>query len=299
MQSLLFTGATGFLGTNLLPSLKKQYSVDTLASDSSADYNINLVTDEISLRHRYDIVFHAAGKAHVLPKNESEVKLFFDINFEGTKKLCNALEKSGIPKSFVFVSTVAVYGCDSGELISEEHSLDGSTPYAKSKILAEKYLDQWCKVHDVILTILRPSLIAGKNPPGNLGSMIKGLSSGRYLSIAGGKSRKSVVMADDLANILSVCVNRGGIYNICDSNHPSFCELEELICRQLGKKKPLNIPYCIAFMLALFGNILGEKSPFNLNRLNKITKSLTFSNTKLKTELGYVPSDVLSNFQIH
>ena len=46
----------------------------------------------------------------------------------------------GPPKALVFISTVAVYGCESGELITEEHPLEGETPYAKSKILAEEYL---------------------------------------------------------------------------------------------------------------------------------------------------------------
>ena len=76
-------------------------------------------------------MLHACGKAHVVPKTEAEKQLFFDINYIGTIHLCNALEKVGTPKALVFISTVAVYGCEFGELITEEHSLDGDTPYAK------------------------------------------------------------------------------------------------------------------------------------------------------------------------
>ena len=102
MQSLLFTGASGFLGSNILPLLKTNYDVDTLALDANATYNINLVNDDVHLNKRYDIVLHAAGKAHVIPKTEEEIKLFYDINFEGTKKVCSALQQSGVPKSFIF-----------------------------------------------------------------------------------------------------------------------------------------------------------------------------------------------------
>ena len=184
MKKILFTGATGFLGSNVLPLLRLNYEVETLAFDPNADFNINLVTDEIILKKQYDIVLHAAGKAHVVPKTEEEKKQFYDINYEGTKKLCRALEQNGVPKSFIFMSTVAVYGCDIGDLITEDHPLDGESPYAKSKIMAENFLKEWCSKNNVVLTILRPSLIAGKNPPGNLGAMIKGISSGKYLSIA-------------------------------------------------------------------------------------------------------------------
>ena len=299
MKSLLFTGATGFLGSNVLPLLRQNYEVETLALDPKADFNINLVTDQIVLSKQYDIVLHAAGKAHVIPKTEEEIKLFFDINYEGTKKLCSALEKSGVPKSFVFMSTVAVYGCDIGEKITENHSLDGETPYAKSKIMAEEFLKDWCSRNNIILTILRPSLIAGKNPPGNLGAMIKGISSGKYLSIAGGVSHKSVMMACDLANVIPLCEDKGGIFNICDDSYPSFHELEVLISKQLGKKRPpLNIPYWVANILAHIGNLMGKKAPINSLRLEKIVKSLTFYNEKIKNELGFVPTDVLSNFRI-
>ena len=299
MKSLLFTGATGFLGSNVLPLLRQNYEVETLALDPNADFNINLVTDQIVLSKQYDIVLHAAGKAHVIPKTEEEIKLFYDINYEGTKKLCSALEKSGVPKSFVFMSTVAVYGCDIGEKITENHSLDGETPYAKSKIMAEEFLKDWCSRNNIILTILRPSLIAGKNPPGNLGAMIKGISSGKYLSIAGGVSHKSVMMACDLANVIPLCEDKGGIFNICDDSYPSFHELEVLISKQLGKKRPpLNIPYWVANILAHIGNLMGKKAPINSLRLEKIVKSLTFSNEKIKKELGFVPTDVLSNFRI-
>ena len=298
MKTLLFTGASGFLGSNVLPLLKDNYEVDTLALDENATYNINLVKDDIKLNKKYDIVLHAAGKAHVVPRSPEEEKLFYDINLEGTKEVCKALENVGAPKSFVFISTVAVYGCDIGEMITEEHPLEGTSPYAKSKLLAEQFLQEWCKKNNVILTILRPSLIAGKNPPGNLGAMIKGISTGKYLSIAGGVSRKSVLMACDIAKVIPLCEEKGGIFNICDDSYPSFHELELLVSKQLGKKFPLSIPYWVANCLAHIGNLLGNKAPINSVRLEKIVKSLTFSNEKIKKELGFIPSDVLSNFVI-
>lgn len=299
MKTLLFTGASGFLGSNVLPLLKDNYEVDTLALDENATYNINLVTDDIKLNKKYDIVLHAAGKAHVVPRSPEEEKLFYDINLEGTKEVCKALENVGAPKSFVFISTVAVYGCDIGEMITEDHPLEGTSPYAKSKLLAEQFLQEWCKKNNVILTILRPSLIAGKNPPGNLGAMIKGISTGKYLSIAGGVSRKSVLMACDIAKVIPLCEEKGGIYNICDNSYPSFHELEVLISKQLGKKLPLNIPYWVANCLAHIGNLMGKKAPINSKRLEKIVKSLTFSNLKIRKELGFIPTDVLSNFVIN
>src|SRR5574344_1708129 len=124
MKTLLFTGSNGFLGNNNLPQLEEMYSVDTLTRLSESTYKCDLSKEVPVLNKKYDVILHAAGKAHVVPKTKEEEKLFFDINLDGTKNLCKALEKSGVPKSFVFISTVAVYGCDSGDLITEEHLLD-------------------------------------------------------------------------------------------------------------------------------------------------------------------------------
>lgn len=297
-MNLLFTGASGFLGDNIASLLKTRYTVSTVGLTADDDYTVNLSEETPRLSRPYDIVLHAAGKAHAIPRNEQEKRLFFDVNYQGTLHLCQALEKAGLPKAFVFISTVAVYGCSSGEQITEAHPLNGSDPYALSKRMAEEYLQEWCDKRGVILSILRPSLLAGRQPAGNLKDMIQGIRSGRYVSIGGGKARKSILMAEDIARLLPLVAGKGGIYNVCDNHHPSFRELEELIASQLGKSLPANIPYWVAKSCALAGDCLGRRAPINSLRLKKITATLTFSNEKARRQLGWEPLDVVSHFKI-
>ena len=297
-MKLLFTGASGFLGNHIYPLLKEKYSISTIGLTSLDNYFVNLAITVPFLTEKYDIVLHAAGKAHSTPKTEEEKQLFFDVNLQGTKNLCVALERTSIPMAFIFISTVAVYGCDCGENITEDHPLNGMTPYALSKIQAEQYLQEWCNKHHVTLGIIRPSLIAGPNPPGNLGAMINGIRNGKYFSIAGSKARKSVLMVQDIANLIPLLAEKGGIYNVCDTYQLTFRELESVICRQLGKSMPLSIPYWLAKSMAAVGDCLGSKAPINSLKLNKITKSLTFSNEKAMRELGWKPMNVLDNFKI-
>lgn len=298
MEKILFTGGTGFLGKNVRPILDKEYEVTTCGITSEDMIKANLAKETPKLDKHYDIVLHACGKAHVVPKTEAEKKAFFDVNYTGTKHLCEALEKVGVPKAIVFISTVAVYGCEYGDLITEEHPLEGKTPYAKSKIMAEEYLTEWCKKNNVVLGILRPSLLAGKDAPGNLGAMVNGVRKGFYMNIAGGKVIKSILMAEDIARILPSLVEKGGTYNVCDTRQPSFGELSISVAKQLGKGKPMNIPYWMAWCMAKVGDLLGSKAPINSYKLEKMTKSLTFSNEKARKELGWEPSDVLDNYKI-
>jgi len=298
MDNLLFTGASGFLGNNILPNLQMIFDVKTMSLSCTDTYNVNIANTVPVLNESFDVVLHAAGKAHVVPKSDEEKKSFFDINYQGTVNLCKALESSGIPKAFIFISTVAVYGLEFGENITENHPLNGDTPYALSKIQAEEFLTDWCARNNVKLGILRPSLIAGPNPPGNLGDMIRGIKTGKYLSIAGGKARKSVLMVEDIDRMILPLIEKGGVYNVCDDSQPTFRELEILISKQLGKNPPVSIPYWLAKSMALVGDLLGEKAPINSLKLKKITESLTFSNEKAKHELNWQPLNVLENFRI-
>lgn len=298
MKKLLLTGASGYLGKQIAPKLRSMYFVKTLGRSESNDIISDLGNGVLNLKEKFDIVVHAAGKAHVKPQSEEEANAFYEINYQGTVRLCSTLERIGVPESFVFVSTIAVYGLVEGENIDESAPLKGESPYAKSKIMAEEFLQEWCKKNKVKLSILRLPLLCGPNPPGNLGSMIKGIESGKYMRVAGGKARKSVLMAVDIANLIPMLENRKGIYNVCDDDQPTFKDLEMLICSQLGKREPYSIPYWLARVFAHLGDLLGDNAPINSERLKKISCSLTFSNTKVKRELDWVPESVLENFVI-
>ncbi len=298
MQKLLFTGGTGFLGHNIMPLLIEQYSVTTCGIMPEDVIKVNLAKQIPVLPEKYDIVLHACGKAHQEPKTEEEKQLFYDVNYQGTIHLCKGLERVGLPKSLIFISTVAVYGCEYGEMITEEYPLNGKSPYADSKIKAEQFLTEWCKNNGVVLTILRPSLLAGKNAPGNLGAMVNSIKKGFYLNIDKGRVVKSILMADDIAKLIPLVATKGGIYNVCDTKQPSFGELSFLIAKQLGKSKPISIPYWLAWCVAKVGDLLGRRAPFNSIKLEKMTKSLTFSSVKACKELGWVPTDVIQNYKI-
>ena len=299
MKKLLFTGGTGFLGFNCKPILEKEYSITTCGITDRDDIRSDLSKEVPSLPEKYDVVLHACGKAHIVPRTEEEKRSFYDVNYQGTVNLCSGLEKAGPPQALIFISTASVYGVDEGTMITEDHPLKAESPYGKSKIMAEEFLQKWSKEHHVILTILRPSLMAGKNAPGNLGAMVNGIKKGYYVNIAGGAARKSLLMAEDIAKIIPLVEDKGGIYNICDNTHPSYKELSEVIARQLGRRPPFSIPYWMARILAVLGDWAGNRLPFNSYRLDKLTKTVTLSNEKARRELGWTPMETLSSIVVN
>jgi len=295
---ILLIGSNGFLGRQIQTTLNPKFDIITLSrSNSRIECDIS---NFIPFLPKVDIVIHAAGKAHSVPKTSLEKQSFFDVNFKGTQNLLKGLEESKtLSKSFVFISTVAVYGRDNGVNISENTPLFAKDPYGLSKILAEQLVLDWCKKHNVICTILRLPLLAGQNPPGNLGAMIEGIQKDYYFNIAGGYAKKSMVLAKDVAKSILKVAEIGGIYNLTDGYHPSFAELSNHISIQLGKGKPMNMPLWLASIIAKFGDLLGSKAPLNTNKLKKITSDLTFDDSKAREAFGWNPNPVLEGFKIN
>jgi nucleoside-diphosphate-sugar epimerase len=295
-MKILITGSTGFLGLAICNILQKDNTLFGL-SRSNCDYNTELQNDVPEFIDQFEIVIHAAGKAHSTPKTILETQDFYNVNLIGTQNLLIGLENYKIPKRFVFISSVAVYGLEIGKDINEEYPLSAKDPYGLSKIKTEQLVIDWCQKNNVICTILRLPLLVGENPPGNLGAMVKVIQKGFYFNIAGGQARKSMVLANDIAKIILKASEIGGIYNLTDGCHPSFYELSNAIGKQYGKLRLFNLPFFIAKFIALFGDVLGDKFPLNSSILKKITSDLTFDDSKAREFLGWKPNKVLDYYK--
>ena len=293
---MLLTGSNGFLGHYIYKYIKNYFVVSTLTR-SKGDYKINLEQEIPNFSEQYEIVIHAAGKAHTNPKSNQEIASFYNINVIGTKNLLEGLSKS-LPKQFVFISSVSVYGLIEGLNINETAPLLAEDPYGKSKIDAENLIKNWCEENNVICTILRLPLIVGVNPPGNLGSLIRGIKKRYYFNIGGGKAKKSMVLATDIAKFILNAAQVGGTYNLTDGIHPTFKELSNYIVSQLGKSYIPNLPLSIAKQLAFAGDIIGDRFPINSNKLSKITSTLTFDDSKARAAFGWDPTPVLEGFKL-
>jgi len=302
-KNILITGYPGFLGNYIKEHfLNIGYSVYTLGLIKFDDPNhiISDISKEITNLPdiEFDIVIHAAGQAHIVPKNKTEKELFYKVNFEGTKNLIRALDSlTNPPRSFIFISTVAVYGLETGQLLDENTPLKPTTPYGDSKKLAEDFINSWESTTRKI--IIRLPLLVGKNPPGNLGRMINAIKKGYYFNVNGGTARRSMVLAEDIAKFIQTLSMHEGIYNLTDGYHPSYKEMSMAISVIIknGKSTILNIPYSFLKFFAVTGDLLEKvsKKSFSVNSLvlQKVTSDLTFSDEKARTELKWNPRKVL------
>ena len=286
-MNILLTGASGFFGQTLTNYFKTSHNIFDL-SIPGINNSIRLDKEVPSFNQFFDLVIHAAGKAHSLNESEVLTNQFFEVNVGGTQNLLKGLDLSGVPKQFVFISSVAVYGIEHGFSITEKAKLQAHDPYGLSKIRAEQVVLDWCDKHNITCTILRLPLLVGKNPPGNLGAMIKAIYKGYYFNIDGGKAKKSMVLAEDVARFIPIIAPLGGTYNLTDGVHPCFSDLSNAI----AKKKMNNLPLFVAKIMGYLGDCFGEKAPINSLKIKKITSDLTFDDSKARS-LGWKPQSVL------
>ncbi len=292
MVQLLITGASGFLGGILAKALNFEYNITTLGRKQKLDIRCDLAHQVPIIDTIPDYVIHAAGLAHFYPSSPKDERRFFEANYNGTKNLLSAFDDRSGPKGFIYISSVSVYGLESGTNILETQDLNGFTPYAQSKIQAEELVLEWGQKNKVTTGILRLPLVCGANPPGNLGSMIRSFKAGRYPKIGKGDNRKSMVYGPDIPKVIPALFEKGGIFHLTDGHHPSINEIENALELVTGNKPALKIPKLVASTMAKIGNSL-PYFPINSAKLQKISGTLTFNDDKARKELGYTSTRVL------
>ncbi|NVJ86774.1 MAG: NAD-dependent epimerase/dehydratase family protein [Algoriphagus sp.] len=292
-MKILLTGGNGFLGRYLVKSLKSIGEVIQLGRSSSSDIIADF-TKAIPSLPMVDMVVHAAGIAHFIPKTQEEKDLFDLVNVLGTKKLLDRLsQNSKKPQTFVFISSVSVYGLETGELINEDFPLLGNTPYALSKIKAERLILDWGEKYGVTVFILRLPLVVGEKAPGNLGAMQKAIQAGYYFRVGKGEARKSMVLAEDIGRLIPSLINyNGGIYNLTDGVDPTISELDSAMARKINKNIKV-LPLALIRPIAKLGDKV-KLFPINSYRLEKLIGQLTFDSSKSKKELNWNPKSVLN-----
>jgi nucleoside-diphosphate-sugar epimerase len=287
------TGASGFVGRHIVPVLASHgFDVTTIGRGDAADLRADLSTTVPDLRGEPGWVLHAMGHAHRVPKTETERTAFTRVNVEGTRNLLRAVERIDC-RGIVHLSTVAVYGRTEGQGLTEDCALQATDPYGQSKRDAEDVLREFAERRRCPLLIVRLPLVAGAGAPGNLGAMVQAMRRGYYFRIGAGEARKSMVLAEDLASHLPGWFGRTDTVNVTDGHHPSLVELERRLTEQLGRGRPLAIPMSIAKFLARVGDIAGDRIPFSTARLAKLSTSLTFSDARARSHLGWVPRRVV------
>ena len=171
MGRILVTGGAGFIGSNLAESLLAEGHKVTVLDDFSTGKMSNIrshvnnsnftfedgsITDQATisnLMERNDKVLHLAAQIHV-DKSMKSPKDVFNTNLNGTLNILEAARKKGI-EQIVYASSSEVYGSAKTEKINESHELNPGSPYAASKVAADRACFSYNETYGLPVNIVR------------------------------------------------------------------------------------------------------------------------------------------------
>lgn len=273
-MSVLLTGSTGFVGTNLISFLKGKYQINSLKKKSEVNIHEN-------------IVIHLAGKAHDLKKTSTPDE-YYQVNTELTKKIFDAFLLSDA-RVFITLSSVKAVRDQVDDELSESHIPSPITHYGKSKLLAEQYILSHKIPHGKRIYILRPCMIHGPGNKGNLNLLYKLVSKGIPWPLGAFENKRSFCSIDNLLYIIKELIERedipSGVYNVADDEPLSTNQVISLLAKSQNKKPKIwKVSKGLIESIAKLGNVL--RLPLNEERLQKLTDSYVVNNKKIATAIG-------------
>ena len=300
------TGATGFIGGNLVRELLKQgYQVKALVRNESNRKNIEgldmdvifgELRDKVSLDHALngcDVLFHVAASYTFWAPDP---KAIYETNVKGTENMLTTALAKRI-KKVVYTSTESTIGiAQDGSLGTEDMEAEPSNligHYKKSKYMAEKLALKMC--HEGLpLVVVNPTTPVGPFD-------VKPTPTGKF--IVDFLNRKMPVYVNTGLNLIDVedvakghilALERGRIGEkyILGNKNLSFKEILSILERITGIKAPwLRIPIWLALGAAyidefVWGKALGRYPRIPISGVQAARKFRYFDCSKATRELG-------------
>ncbi len=296
VQSVLVTGAAGFVGQALVAALQAQHrdlrralrhpapgtgSKDVFVGDIGPD------TEWRQALQGIDCVVHLAARTHVLDEHDIDpLPVYRHINVDATRRLAQQAAAAGV-RRFVFLSSIKV----NGESTDTRPFTRDDTPqpldaYGISKHEAEAALRQIGAETSMEIVILRPPLVYGPGVKGNFLRLLQAVARGTPLPLASINNQRSLVYIGNLVDAIIACIDApaaaGKTFLVSDGEDISTPTLIRKLAAALGKA-PRLLP-CPPALLHCGAALLGKRAA-----AMRLTGSLAVDSSALRQELGWQP----------
>ncbi len=257
-MNILLTGATGFLGLNVLELLKKSpHTIYILSHQKNINKKLGKniiiksgdISDKSSLikikkeNPEIEILIHIAALVPKTKKEDNEV-LMKKVNEKGTENLLNVFGKD--LKSIIYASTAEVYGSAlKNKIVNEQTRPKPISNYAKTKYNAEKIIQIFSKKNKIQSVILRYSVMYGYDDPIEraIPNFIKASLQNKEITIKGGEELRDYIHIKDAAKAIlnALDKNTSGIFLIGSGKTISIKQTAEEIIKKAKSKNKIRI----------------------------------------------------------
>lgn len=296
MTTLLVTGASGFVGTHLLPrlsphrvrlALRNRQRAGNVAAYEVVPYNpIESDPDYSALLNGVDVVVHLAGIAHTRATAHAHT----EFNSRATARLAEESARHGI-KRFIFLSTIKVHGqftpSDAGRHVSftADSPLAPQDDYSISKAGAEQSVIQACAGTATQYVLLRPPLVYGPGVRANFLQLMKLVHRRIPLPFSAINNRRSFIYVENLVDIIQQCLEHPAVANhalVMKDYDDSTPGLVRTLASAFGRDARL-FPLAPGY-LARLGKLIGRE-----DSVQRLTESLLVDDNAMRQLLNWTP----------
>lgn len=261
-QKVLVTGAAGFIGSHLAERLVA-LGANTRAfvhynssgswgwlDQSSVRDQIEVVLGDIRDREsidvamkKVDVVFHLAALI-AIPYSYDAPLSYVRTNVEGTLNVLQSARSQGVVK-IVHTSTSEVYGTARSVPISEEHPLQGQSPYSASKIGADKIAEAFHLSFDLPVVTVRPFNTYGPRQSARavIPTIVTQALSQHEIRLGSLEPTRDLnFVTDTVEGFIKAAESNnavGEVINLGTGREISIGELAQTILQTMGKKIPV------------------------------------------------------------
>lgn len=309
-KKVLVTGATGFLGVNILRAFDKIRDVEVVAASRNKTNLPDFFHGEVregdlcspeyrkSVVNNIDVICHAGTWASMWGHTQQEKENFYDPTID----LIEQAIDSGV-KRFLMTSTVAMNKPTKERTIMDDFSKTNYTgfwPHVDFLIDIDQYMKLNAARGMQMTTMRLGHFIGAGNKIGLLPALVPRLKTYMVPWLSGGKSRLPLIADTDLgdsyvAAVLTEALESYESFNICGGSFPTAREVIEYVADKTGAPKPIySVPYSVGYMFAwlmesLFP-ILPGKAPFLTRSIVHLSEDWECSVNYAETKLGYRPN---------
>ena len=258
--TVLITGADGFIGSHLTEALVRQgfnvrafvlYNsfnswgwLDQCANDVKDKFEVfsGDIRDPHGVKNAMkgcDAVLHLAALI-AIPYSYHSPDTYVDTNIKGTLNILQAARELGVSR-IVHTSTSEVYGTARFVPITEDHPLQGQSPYSASKIGADQLAYSFYSSFDLPVVTLRPFNTYGPRQSARavIPTMITQIANGERTIRLGAltPTRDFSYVLDTVAGFIASLVGKNGlgeVINLGSNFEISISETAQLIAESMG-----------------------------------------------------------------
>ena len=295
-ETVMITGAQGFVGGALCSSLRKQeWSVRPVVRTRSPNNGDHIEVGDIDPDTNWNLalsdtqyIVHCAAHVHrVQGHTQDSLREFRRVNTFSTETLARAAARSGV-KRFIFLSSIKVNG-ENAPLDSPFNQTSPANPhdsYSISKWEAEQALARVATETGLKIVILRCPLVYGPRVKANFLRLLQAVKHGIPLPFSLVKNRRSLIYLGNLTDAIATCLTHpaaaGKTYLVSDGEDVSTAELIALIAQVLGK--PSRLLPCPLGPIELAGMLTGKS-----DEIARLLGSLCIDSSKIRSELDWTP----------